>query len=256
MTWLNKFLLSSIGRKVVMAITGLFLCLFLVIHIAGNFQLFKDDHGASFNLYSKFMTTNPLIKTVSYMLYLSILVHAIQGIMLVLHNKKARPQGYYANKPAANSSWSSRNMGPLGMILLAFIIFHMAGFWYEYKFGTVPKQTYIMYELDGEPRVAINEKEIPMQDQMRINYFKIEKVKDLYKVVDEAFKDIYIVIFYLISMIALSFHLVHGFQSGFQTLGFHHRKYGPVIKGIGWIFSVVIPAGFAAMPIYFFFFSH
>lgn len=238
-----------------MATTGLFLCLFLVIHVSGNFQLFKDDHGASFNLYSRFMTSNPLIKTVSYILYASILLHAIQGILLVIHNRKSRPQGYVANKPSANSSWSSRNMGLLGIILLAFIMFHMAGFWYEYKFGDVPKKKYIVYELEGETKVAVSEKEIPITDQMRINHFKIEHMKDLYTVVKEAFKEPAIVAFYLISMLVLSFHLIHGFASAFQSLGFHHKKYGPVIKSIGWAFSVLIPAGFAAMPLYFYLFN-
>ena len=115
---------SSIGKKVIMALTGLFLSIFLVVHVSGNLQLFKTDSGLAFNQYSVLMTTNPFIKTISYLLYITIVLHAIRGIMLVLENKKARPVSYAMYDGKANSKWASRNMGLLGTVILFFIVIH------------------------------------------------------------------------------------------------------------------------------------
>lgn len=227
MSWLSKSLNSSIGKKIIMALTGLFLCSFLVIHLIGNLQLLKADGGEAFNLYSKFMTTNPLIKTISYLLYASILGHAFYGLYLAYQNSKARPQGYY--KFDNQSSWASRNMSLLGTIILIFVAVHMHDFWWEYKFGDLPYRAYA------------NE------------YGKAQVVKDLYAEVYEAFKVEWIVALYVISMIALSYHLQHGFQSGFQSLGLNHKKYTPFVKAFGFAFGILIPAGFAILPLYIYF---
>ena len=138
---------SSLAKKYWMAGTGLFLCLFLVGHLLGNLQLLLPSETASdsFNLYAQFMTTNPVVKILSYITYFSILFHAIDGILLVVQNKKARPVQYAYNKPSANSNWASRNMGLLGTVLLLFLIIHMRSFWYEMHFGEVPKVL-----IDGE----------------------------------------------------------------------------------------------------------
>src|SRR5687768_2745252 len=108
MSWFKETLSSSIGRKVLMSLTGLFLCSFLVIHAAGNLQLFKGDDGQAFNEYTKFMTSSILIKTISYLLYISILLHVIDGFLLIARNKKARPVGYEMWKASDNSMWASR----------------------------------------------------------------------------------------------------------------------------------------------------
>lgn len=110
----------------------------------GELQLFKDDGGLSFNRYSVFMTTFTPIKIVSYLLYATILLHAINGFYLVARNQKARPVKYEGKKDTRGSSWASRNMGILGTILLIFIVTHMINFWYEYKFGSMDWKTYIV----------------------------------------------------------------------------------------------------------------
>lgn len=218
---------SSLGRKYLMALTGLFLCTFLIVHLIGNLQLFANDGGEAFNKYTYFMTHNPLIKIVAYVNYALILLHVIDGFMLTIANRKARPVNYAYVDASKNSIWASRNMGILGTIILVFIVVHMGDFWFEMKFGTVPTVEYG----DG------------------IIY------KDLYLEVTEAFQTGWYSALYVISMVAIGFHLFHGFQSAFQTIGLNHHKYTPAIKFVGtFLFAVLIPAGFASIPVYFFFF--
>ncbi len=225
MSWFTKSFNSSIGKKLIMALTGLFLCSFLVIHLIGNLQLLKNDGGEAFNIYAKFMTHNPLIKTISYLLYASILGHAFYGLNLAFNNKKARPVDYYTTDN--QSTWSSRNMAILGTMLLVFIAVHMADFWWRYhNDNTIPYKSYASEF--GSPQV----------------------LKDLYGMVMFAFKTEWIVAFYVISMIAMAYHLLHGFQSGFQTLGLNHKKYTPLVKSFGFIFAIIIPAAFALIPIW------
>jgi succinate dehydrogenase / fumarate reductase cytochrome b subunit len=216
---------SSLGRKYLMALSGLFLCTFLIVHCIGNLQLFKDDGGQAFNEYTYFMTHNPLIKIVSYVNYILILLHVIDGFSLVMANKKARPQAYANVDQSKSSTWSSRNMGILGTLILVFLIVHMRSFWFEMKFGSIPLINY---------------------DGSEIAY------KDMYKIVVEAFSQAWYVALYVICMFALAFHLFHGFQSAFQTFGINHHRYTPVIKAIGvGVFAIIIPALFAAMPLFF-----
>ena len=224
MKWIINLFTSSIGQKLVMSLTGIFLITFLPVHLLGNLQLLADDGGESFNVYAKFMTGNPVIKTVSYGLYLFILLHIVQGFMLWFQNRNAR-ESRYAVKATVNSSWASRNMGPLGMILLIFLIVHLVQFWLRMKMGTLD-----LVDIDGE------------------------QVKDLYGPVYVAFKNILFVIFYVVCMAFIGLHLSHGFQSAFQSLGLNHKKYTPLIKGLGIAYSILIPLGFAIIPLYFYFF--
>lgn len=227
MSWFSKFITSSLGQKLVMSLTGLFLILFLMVHLVGNLQLLKDDGGQAFNLYTYFMTHNPLIKSVSYGLYLFILLHAVQGISLWLQNRKARGTKGYAVKVTRTtntSSFASRNMAYLGLLILVFLGIHMGDFWWKMKIGATP-----MVMIEGE------------------------EYKDLYTLVDNSFRQAWIVIVYILSMVGLFFHLLHGFQSAFQTLGFNHKKYTPVIRLLGWVYSIMVPLGFAYIPFYYFF---
>ncbi len=226
MNWFFNFLTSSIGRKVIMSLTGIFLMLFLIVHLAGNLQLLIPDEGEKFNLYAKMMTTNPIIKVIAYGNYFFILLHAVQGILLWSKNRSAR-RTRYAVATGASSSFASRNMGWLGVVIFVFILVHMGQFWFKMKFGDLPSVNYGQYA-DG--------------------------VKDLYTPVAYAFKQWYFVTFYVISMVVIAFHLNHGFQSAFQTLGLNHRKYTPTIKVVGSIYSILVPLGFAIIPIFFFFF--
>ena len=224
MSWITSFLKSSLGKKLVMSLTGLFLILFLVVHLVGNLQLLIDDGGEKFNLYAKFMTSNPLIKTVSYGLYLFIVIHTWQGILLWRQNRKARGIRYEVPSKTT-SSFSARNMASLGIIIFVFILIHMWQFWFQMKIGALDMVTYDGYE-----------------------------VKNLYEPVKMAFANVWYVVFYVLSMLVIAFHLWHGFQSAFQTLGMSHHKYMPLIKTVGAIYSILIPLGFAIIPVYFFFF--
>lgn len=250
-------LTSSLGKKLIMSLTGLFLCMFLIVHLIGNLQLFNNDSGYSFNNYAYFMTTFTPIKVVSYLLYASIVIHAIYALVLTLKNKAARPVPYNQYDGKANSAWNSRNMGILGTVLLVFIATHMQNFWYQYKFGSTP---YVEYRTDLET----GQRQIDKLEDTPIEYkgyqayvdngTEVVKSKDLYRQVEETFKNPFIVLFYVIAMGALAFHLIHGFQSAFQTLGANHRRYIGAIKAIGvWGFGVIIPILFALMPLYFYF---
>ena len=125
-----------------MAATGLFLCLFLVGHLVGNLQLFISGEAGreAFNVYAHFMVSNPAVKLLSYLTYLSILFHAVDGFVLTKLNRKARPVSYAVEKPSENSSWMSRNMMVLGTIMLVFIVVHMQNFWWQMHFGAMPIQ--------------------------------------------------------------------------------------------------------------------
>ena len=223
MSWLTSFFTSSIGRKLIMSLTGLFLVIFLIVHLMGNLQLLINDEGEQFNLYAKFMTTNPLIQFISIGNYFFILLHAVIGIGLWQKNRAARSSRYAVNS-TSTSSFSSRNMAWLGIIIFVFILIHLWQFWFQMKFGDLPLRTY------GDTA----------------------GVKDLYVPVKAAFTNIAFVIFYVVCMVVIALHLWHGFQSGFQTLGLNHRKYTPVIKAVGALISILVPLGFAIIPIVFY----
>lgn len=258
MSWLTKTLTSSIGKKLLMSLTGLFLCTFLIVHLVGNLQLFKHDGGYAFNAYAVFMTSNPLIKTVSYGLYTLILFHAFWGLYLESQNRKARPTGYVVVKNS--SSWASRNMAILGTIILVYIAVHMADFWWEYHNGPLPYTQYVENLQTG----VVTSERMPADYTQAVKKVEFVDVatqtkttilKDLYEEVAEGFSSsLLLVVFYVLSMAVLGYHLAHGFQSAFQTLGFNHPKYSPAIKFLGiWVFAILIPLGFALMPLYFYF---
>lgn len=253
----KPLLTSSLGKKLIMSLTGLFLCSFLVVHLIGNLQLFKDDQGYAFNNYAYFMTHFTPIKVVSYLLYASIIIHAVYALILTLGNKAARPIGYNQGSGNASSKWNSRNMGILGTVILVFLATHMQQFWFQYKFGTTP---YVEYNTE----LSTGNRQIVASDAIPSDYdgYKIFvndgvetiQTKDLYKQVAYTFQNPFIVLLYVIAMAALAFHMIHGFQSAFQTLGFNHRRYIGFIKGLGiWVFGIIIPLAFAAMPLYFYF---
>lgn len=129
MNGFRGFLTSSIGRKVVMAATGLFLISFLVVHCGVNALIFFNDGGETFNIGAHFMGTNPVIRTIEIFLIIGFLVHIIQGLMIWWQNKKARPIGYAISKSSQNSTWYSRSMALLGTLLLLFLIIHTSNFW-------------------------------------------------------------------------------------------------------------------------------
>lgn len=225
MSWFTQTISSSVGKKLLMSLTGLFLILFLTVHLAGNLQLLAGDDGMSFNMYAASMASNPFIKIVSYGNFFFILVHIIDGIILTLQNKSARKVRYKVATKDSKSSWASKNMALLGTVILVFIIAHLKGFWYELKNGENVKD--VIYE--------------------GISY------ANAYEIVDFAYSNIFIVAFYVICMIFLGFHLSHGFSSAFQTIGVNHKKYTPIISKLSVIYSIVVPLGFALIPILMYF---
>jgi succinate dehydrogenase / fumarate reductase cytochrome b subunit len=176
----------------------------------------------AFNEYAEFMTTFPLVKLLSYLTYACVLFHIVDGIVLTTRNRKSRPVGYVKEKGSANASWASRNMGVLGTIIAVFLVSHMQTFWYKMHFG-----------------------EMPMHDGL----------KDLHTVVLAFFSPenslgIVAVLGYVLAQMALAFHLVHGFQSGFQSLGLRHPKYTPAIEKTGYLFGIGVPLLFAIIPVF------
>lgn len=232
MKWITDFLKSSLGRKLIMSLTGLFLCLFLVVHMAGNLQLFAGDGGLTFNEYAYFMTHNTLIKTIAYGNYFFILLHAIQGIVITMHNRKAKGGKYQGSETAnTDAKLAARNMRNLGLLILVFIGLHMYQFWGIMKFGSWPEGGEVMagvaaYDENG--------------------------YKNLYGLVAAAFSQLWVVAFYLISLVGLSLHLWHGFWSSFQTLGLANEKYSPILRIAALGFAIIVPLGFATMPIVFY----
>ena len=222
MGWLANFLTSSLGRKLLMSLTGLFLILFLVVHLIGNLQLLKGDEGQSFNEYTQFMTHNPLIKFISYGNYFFILLHAVLGIYITVKNRKSKGVKGAVSNRAESVSWASKNMALLGILIFAFLMLHMGDFWLKMKLN----QTEWIDYGNGE-------------------------IKNLYKVVYASYSNWLIVIAYLVGLLALSYHLWHGFASAFQTLGLHHKKYTPIIEFLGKAFAIIVPLMFAILPLYY-----
>ena len=210
----ENFLQSSIGKKLVMGITGLFLITFLIVHVGCNSCIFVNDGGVLFNKVAHFMAHNILIRIMEVVLFAGIFIHMIQALILTMHNNKARPVKYAVTDGKANSKWYSRSMGVLGSLLLIFFVVHWANFW-------IPTKVAVFSGTEH----------------------------DTFAHMKEVFANPVFVAIYMVGVISLCYHLLHGFPSAFQTLGLNHRKYTPLIKKLGTIFSIVVCALFAAMPI-------
>ncbi len=217
---------STLGKKLLMSLTGLFLISFLTIHLIGNLAIFSNDNGLAFNTYAAFMSTNPLIGAVSYLLYAGIILHVVIAIILYFSNSSARPVKYKVQNAKENSTWSSRSMTLLGLLILAFILLHLKDFWWQYKHNGGYQ---FVEDANGN--------------------------KDIYILVIQQFKTTFALISYLVGLVALFLHLKHGFQSAFQTLGLEHKKYTPAIKAIGIAYAIIVPLAFATMPVYVYFFD-
>lgn len=207
--------ITSIAKKFIMALSGLFLIVFLLVHLGINLLLLSSDPDL-FNSASHFMATNPLIQVAQYVLALGFLVHILSGIALTVQNHLARPIQYASNKPSANSSLESRTMIVSGMLVLLFLILHMRNFFYHIKFGQVP---------DGGDYVLVT------------NLFDIW----------------YYTLLYVASFVILGFHLNHGFQSAFQSMGANNSSWSMIWKKAGTIYSVIVAGGFSVIALYLFF---
>lgn len=224
MKW-SDFFTSSVGKKVVMAITGLFLISFLIVHAGINACIFNDlpvfdpnDNGDMFNRAAHFMAKSYVIRLMEYGLFLGFIIHIIQGYVLEAKNLSRRGQGYKINLGNRGSKWYSRTMGLLGTLLLLFLIMHIWQFWVPSRFGG-------LQEVEGK------------------------SYHNLFIVMVDTFHNPVIVVLYVIGCISLAYHLLQGFQSAFRTLGMHNTRYIGLVKGIGTAFSIVVPFIFAMMPI-------
>ena len=217
----------SIGRKLLMALTGIFLITFLLVHCFINALIFFNDRGETFNIGAHFMSANWIIRAMEIFLFLGILAHIFLALRLTLQNRKARPVKYAVSAGNANSKWYSRWMGLLGTLILMFLIVHLRHFWVETRF--------LGLEHFGEdPGMLVTD---------------LNDNENLFGVMKIIFSQLWVVVLYCAAMVSLAYHLLHGFQSAFQSLGFNHKKYSPLIHKAGIAFSILIPGLFAAMPI-------
>jgi succinate dehydrogenase / fumarate reductase cytochrome b subunit len=200
-------------RKVILALTGLFICLFLVVHLGGNLILVLPESRARvlYNAYSQAIGSNPIIAVIAYVNYACFIFHIVYGLLITLRNRRTRPVGYDMNRYRDNSSWTSQNMGLLGSMLLAFTVLHLANFWYKMKFT-------------GQHL-------------------------DLYQMVVDLFAQETYALIYILAMIPLGLHLAHGFSSAFKSLGLYHRKYLNWVAKLGVTFAALASFGFAVIPI-------
>ncbi|MBK7498607.1 MAG: succinate dehydrogenase cytochrome b subunit [Ignavibacteriales bacterium] len=217
MGWFFKFLNSSIGKKFMMAVTGSFLLIFLIIHLVGNITLFFG--AGAFNTYvSTLDVIKPLIRVIEVVLLGAFVLHIFNGLRLWLENKRARGITYKVNGSKENSTIFSRTMAVTGSIILIFLVSHLATFFWRFNVHD------------------------PMGLATHHQY---------YDVVVYFFNIWWYSILYVIAMLFLGYHLNHGFQSAFQTFGWNHNRYFPTIKKIGMIYAIIMALGFASMPIYF-----
>lgn len=209
-------------RKTVIALTGLFLCLFLIVHLSANCILILPEAIARglYNGYATFLRENPLIKLIAYVLYLSIILHVVYAAIVTIRNRKAKPQRYAVNRFQENSTWTSQNMGGIGALILIFILIHLANFWARIKLGIGAE---VGYDSAGN--------------------------KDVYEVSKSLFQNIYYVLFYTVLMVPLGLHLHHGLKSGFKTLGFYNAKGLKILANISLIYALVISIGFGIIPL-------
>lgn len=216
---MSRFLTASIGRKFVMSLSGLFLVVFIAVHLGLNLLLIFDNSGELFNEGAHFMATNPLIKVMEPILGLGFLIHIVWSFFLEYQNWKARPVKYAKKNMSGASSWASRNMLVLGGLVLVFLVLHIMDFFWVIK-------------------------------------FKPEEIEQLakgdYDLVAGLFKaSIFACILYIVGGVLLGIHLSHGFWSAFQTLGLNNKHWLNRWKVIGTIYAILVAVGFAVIPLYF-----
>ncbi len=224
---MSGFLKSSIGRKLVMSISGLFLIVFLLVHLTAN--LFLLAGADAFNIGVHFMDTNPIVQIMQPVLALGFLIHIIYASMLTLQNRKATPVKYNTSDQKKESKWVARNMFTLGFIVFAFLVMHLMQFFATMKFGTM--------------------QEVPVDGVKMHDAYKL--VAGLFMPSQTGFMAYIYSILYALAGIALGMHLHHGFWSAFQTIGWSNDIWKKRISTIGDIFAIVIAAGFTIIPLYF-----
>jgi len=223
---MSNFLSASIGRKVFMSLTGLFLISFLFVHLTLNLFLIFDDSGNLFNEAAHFMATNPFIRIMEPVLALGFIIHIIWSGWITLENMKARPQGYASGDQLLKWYAPSKNMFILGGMILIFLVLHIFDFYVKMRFTGDPLLTKAM--ITGV------------------------EMDNAYALVSNLFKNyvLYDVI-YILSAMFVGLHMSHGFWSAFQTIGLSNIKWMDRLKFLANLIGVVFAIGFSAIPLYF-----
>jgi succinate dehydrogenase / fumarate reductase cytochrome b subunit len=230
MTWKQVFT-SSVGKKIVMALTGIFLITFLVVHVSINACVFADlfvnDDGAMFNKAAHFMGSTVLIRIMEVGLFGGILLHIIQGYLLTLENRSKRSVGYAVNYGNKGSRWYSRSMGLLGTLILIFLVLHLFHFWTPARFTHAGLEVPVVY--NGV------------------------EMHNMFLLMKSTFVSPVAVGVYILGCLSLAWHLAHGFQSAFRTMGVYNKKYTTLLTTVGYGFSIIVPLVFILMPLAFHF---
>ena len=212
---MSNFLTSSIGKKVIMSLSGLFLISFLCVHLALNLLLIFDNSGALFNQGAHFMATNPIIKIIEPILAIGFIIHIIWASVLTLQNQKARPVKYALRNQSQNATWASRNMYILGAMVLIFLVIHLYYFWWNIKFPSL-------------------------------------EMEDTYTLVSSLFESsIVYCLIYILGAVLVGLHITHGFWSAFQTIGFSNDIWRKRLECLAYFFAIVFAVGFSIIPLYF-----
>jgi len=212
---------SSIGKKLIMSLSGLFLITFLLVHLTVNLTMLVSSD--LYNEGAHFMATNPFIKIMEPVLALGCLVHVLYAVLLTVKNMSSRPVSYSVKKDGNSSTWSSRNMFILGSCVLTFFVIHIINFWWKIKVsGDIASTT-----VDGV------------------------EMHDTFTLVTSLFKVWWFDVIYILAFLLLGLHLIHGFWSAFQTIGLNNSKWFIRLKTIGTIYAIVVVLGFSIIPLYF-----
>ncbi len=217
MGWLSDRLSSSIGKKIIMALTGLLLLLFLIIHLLNNLLLYVGPESFNENV-ERLEAIKPFVRIIEILLAILFGFHIFNAIKLWYENKKANPNKYAINVSSENTTVFSRSMVITGVTIGIFLLIHLATFWRTFNF-----------EVEST-----------------------NGAHQFYEVIQNAFANPFISLFYFIVMVVLGFHLKHAFQSAFQTMGWRHPKYTPIVEKIGTAIAIIIAIGFASIPIFFY----
>ena len=221
MKW-SEFFTSAVGKKLVMGLTGLFLISFLIVHAGVNATIWANDGGVMFNSAAHFMGSMVVIRIMEVGLFIGIFLHIIQGYILSAGNQSKRKIGYEVPMGNKGSKWYSRSMGLLGTILLLFFILHWWHFWIPSRF------------------TGVEEILLPGTEKKLYNVYGLMKI---------TFSELWVVIAYVIACFSLFWHLLHGFQSAFRTLGLHNKRFVSMVQTAGVGFSIIVPLAFAMMPV-------
>ena len=225
---MSSLLTSSIGKKMLMGLSGIFLMLFLVVHLLLNSFLLIPDGGEMFNAGAHFMATNPIIKIVEPVLFLALIIHIVVAVILTIENRRARGSIRYASgNKTTGVTWASQNMFVLGVAVLAFLVLHLIHFWMKMKLTGDPLLSEVTIDIAGVQTVVTNS----------------------YALVNATFASLWVVIVYIVASLALTIHLTHGFWSAFHSIGLNNEIWRKRLIVIGYVYAWVVGLGFSAIAL-------